>query len=130
VRRQGKISELISLSDRNLSAEAYTRNSVLRLIQLRFKEQSTFTDEFCLVQNWPNPAIQETNLSWFLPKGTQASLKVMDNTGKVIWQQTGTFKAGWNQYRLSTANFPPGVLYYQFKSKDYQATRKMVVIHP
>lgn len=130
VRRQGKISELISLSDSNLSAEAYTRNSVLRLIQLRFKEQSTFTDEFCLVQNWPNPAIQETNLSWFLPKGTQASLKVMDNTGKVIWQQTGTFKAGWNQYRLSTANFPPGVLYYQFKSKDYQATRKMVVIHP
>ncbi|HKK76562.1 MAG TPA: HYR domain-containing protein [Saprospiraceae bacterium] len=125
----GKTSDLFYLNDRRLTAEAYTRANLHQDLQLRFDEQDANKDEFRFLQNWPNPADLETTLTWLLPKGTKGRLKVIDNTGRVVWQEEGAFEAGWNRYRLSTANFPSGVLYYRFESDAYQASGKMLVIH-
>ena len=114
-------------NSKRIRKEAYSRQEDFMNIKLRFN-QKVLEEDFRLLQNWPNPAEDETNISWYLPNATSGSLKVMDASGMVLWDYQGDFQEGMNTYRLTTSSFPAGLLYYRFESNEYRGTKKMVII--
>lgn len=122
-----KSSDLFFMNSRRISAEAYSRQEELYDLKLRFNEQVQ-TEEFRLLQNWPNPAIEETQIGWYLPQATKGHLRIVDAAGNIILDYQAEFPAGLNKYRLETVNLPAGILYYQFESPTYHDTKKMVII--
>ena len=81
-----------------------------------------------LLQNKPNPFMDQTTLGFYLPNSAQASLTIYDSTGKTVWEEKGLFKEGYNAVRLSRSDLPsPGLYYYTLESGQYQDTRKLLL---
>lgn len=51
----------------------------------------------------PNPATDQTQVSFVLPKACKATLKIMDAQGKVAWSKTDQFPAGSNSLDIRVA---------------------------
>ena len=84
---------------------------------------------FALEQNEPNPFSTQTTVEFSLPTAGTATLTVMDVTGKMVKQITGTYAKGANSIVLTKAELATsGVLYYQLESGDFSATKKMIII--
>jgi len=57
-------------------------------------------DKFELFQNIPNPFNATTVIGFNLPESTDVTLKVYDITGKVVQEQSGYYKKGYNSIQL------------------------------
>ena len=80
-----------------------------------------------LLQNEPNPFVNETSIGFNLVNNGIVNLRVFDATGRVIFNQTGEYNKGSHQIILrDLENFATGVLYYQLSTADFQATKKMI----
>ncbi len=107
--------------DGQRSGEPNQRQSGL---QLRNNE----IGEIQLYQNRPNPFNSETEISFFVAKAQQVSLRVFDVTGKVIAFTEGNYAKGqhsWNLNNLQLKN-STGLMYYQMKTADRVITKKMI----
>ncbi|MCO6463902.1 MAG: T9SS type A sorting domain-containing protein [Saprospiraceae bacterium] len=86
-------------------------------------------DKFELFQNIPNPFNATTVIGFNLPESTDVTLKVYDITGKVVQEQSGYYKKGYNSIQLDATTLnSTGVLYYQLEASNHSATRKMIII--
>ena len=82
---------------------------------------------FELYQNQPNPFANRTSIGFFLPEATEATLTVFDESGRVVYRQSGTFSKGENLISLERALInTTGVLYYKLETATDSATRKMI----
>jgi len=107
-------------------AEAYDADlSILNVVL-----GSEATIEFALKQNEPNPFSTQTTVEFNLPTAGTATFTVMDVTGKLIMQITGTYAKGANTIVLTKDELATssGVLYYQLESGENIATRKMILV--
>ena len=75
----------------------------------------------------PNPVREVAYVSWSTEKPQSGQLKVLDQSGKMMFQQTFGVKME-GQIFIDTQHFPPGVYYCQLETALGQATRKMVKI--
>lgn len=86
-------------------------------------------DKFELYQNVPNPFNASTIIGFNLPKADEASLKIFDVTGKLVYQSKGQFNKGYNTFNIDAASLNlNGVMYYQIDTETDSATRKMIII--
>jgi hypothetical protein len=84
---------------------------------------------FSLEQNQPNPFRYETVIGFTLPEAMPARLQVFDITGRLLKTLEGDFSKGYSQLKIDRDDLRnTGVLYYQLETKDYLATRKMVLL--
>jgi hypothetical protein len=74
-------------------------------LSLRFAG-SEDTAEFALYQNEPNPFNDKTTITFNLPEAGNATLKVFDVTGKVIYTNKGSFGKGMNSFTLTKNDLP------------------------
>ncbi len=115
----------MSISSDVTNAEAY--DNELNIMNVVLGEESAA--EFALYQNEPNPFETQTTIEFSLPTAGQATLQVMDVTGKLVKQITNTYAKGVNSIVLSKNEIGvSGVLYYTLESGDYSATKKMIII--
>jgi hypothetical protein len=85
--------------------------------------------EFALYQNRPNPFRAETLIGFMLPEAMEAILTVYDVTGKVLKVVEGDFIKGYNEISLKIRDLGMvGTLFYQLDTRDYTATRKMIIV--
>jgi len=64
-----------------------------------------------------------------MPQASDATLSVLDVTGKVITTINGNYAKGYNEIELSKSDLgAAGVYYYQLDSGDFTATKKMIII--
>jgi hypothetical protein len=71
----------------------------------------------------------KTLIGFNLPEATSATLKVYDETGRVLFVQKGDFAKGRNAIHLDRALLQtPGVLYYTLETATDTATRKMMQV--
>ncbi len=121
------LSDLLSISSRFTKAEAYNANGQLMDVNLLFNGQTKAGFE--LYQNVPNPFNGNTVIGFNLPETGDATLKVVDMSGKVLKVVQGEFAKGYNQVNLSASELPAtGVLYYTLETDGFTATRKMVIV--
>ena len=86
-------------------------------------------DGFALYQNRPNPFRDQTAIGFYLPKATPATLTIYDVAGKVVHAVKGNYSRGYHQVYLQHLELDMvGVLFYQLDTKDFIATRRMILV--
>ncbi len=85
--------------------------------------------EFALGQNYPNPFSSNTTIKYSVPEPDNISIKVFDVIGREVFKKVErvTF-GGTYEFSLDGNNLKGGIYYYQFKSTNYQMTKKCILL--
>jgi hypothetical protein len=114
-----------SLAD--LQANADEAKSYWQIVPVETETNNHFT--FDLGQNFPNPFNPSTKLNYDVPELSFVSINIYDVLGKEITtlvnkeQPQGYYEIEWN-----AASLPSGVYFYQLRSGDFMATKKMILL--
>jgi len=90
--------------------------------------------QYALYQNYPNPFNPVTNISFDLPERGYVSLVVYDIMGREIVRiidgqlNGGHHKFRWSGKHNSGRVASSGIYFYRLTAKDFQQTRKMLII--
>ena len=127
---EGQISKLLGVSNSITTAEAYNNNGDRLAVALRFNGSNgsiVSGAAFELFQNTPNPFVTSTNIAFFLPEATEATLKVYDESGRMLLVKTGEFAKGKQFFQVQRSEVSAtGVLYYTVETATDSATKKMI----
>ncbi|MEM1323402.1 MAG: HYR domain-containing protein [Bacteroidota bacterium] len=130
-----RVSEALSLSSDYTQAEAYRwldgQEVELLDVQLAFKEgvPSPENSAFALLQNQPNPFMEETKIGFVLPEDTEASLEIYDVSGRMLKLIEGDFIKGYNEVLVRRSELSgSGILFYRLKAAGHEATKRMIVL--
>jgi hypothetical protein len=90
-------------------------------------------EAFALHQNYPNPFNPSTSLAIDLPKATDYTLSVYNIAGQLVKSYSGQAEAGtlnivWDGSNNNGSQVASGVYFYNFRSADFNAVRKMVMM--
>jgi hypothetical protein len=127
--KSGKLSEMLSVSSRITKALAFDGSKKLD-VAFRFNNGNSSTiagQAFELYQNAPNPWVNKTQIGFYLPEATQATLTVFDASGRTLYTAQGDFGKGYNAFTLDRKMV--GVssqLYYKVETATDNATKKMI----
>lgn len=97
----------------------------------------TFSSEFTLNQNFPNPFNPSTKISWWSLKNDYHKLKVFDSLGNEISVLLNEFKtAGYHEIEFNTSELESsigrpltsGIYFYQLQSGNKLQTKKMLLL--
>ncbi|MBK7341938.1 MAG: hypothetical protein IPJ06_01785 [Saprospiraceae bacterium] len=125
----GLLSQALNISSRVTTAEAYDRNEELLDVQLHFDRGEKNSGELTIDQNEPNPFRDQTNIGFYLPEASEATLTIHDVTGHIIYRTVGNFDAGYHSFVVSGSDVPAkGLLSYTLQSGGFRETRQMTKI--
>jgi len=127
----GTIQSLLSITELgdNFAAVAFNEADEPRDVKLEFTHNTISNKDFHLYQNTPNPFRGETVIGFDLPAEAAGTLDIMDVSGKLIKSYGDTFQKGYNQITVPASDLPAvGVLYYQLKTEEFTAIKKMILI--
>jgi len=123
--KTGKLSELLSLSNRPTVMEAYDENGALMAVELTFTTPLS-TDVFELYQNQPNPFHDKTTIGFYLPGDSEVQLILRDETGRVLVTIKEDRQSGYNTIQLDKEQLTNGFIYYQLSTKFGTKAKKML----
>jgi hypothetical protein len=126
----GQLSDAIAFNSAWLENEAYHKNETNGYLNLIFegKTKNQFTNK--LMQNKPNPFSQETIIGFELAEKGQATITLMDLSGKVIWQNKGEFSKGMNEVRIHKNQLASdGIYLYRLDTQDFTDTKRMILMN-
>ncbi len=88
-----------------------------------------------LLQNYPNPFNPQTMLAFDLPNGMVVSLRVYDQSGRLMaalvddeLAQQGRHEIIWRGRDLAGRQLPSGTYFYRLKAGSFSETKRMVLI--
>lgn len=79
----------------------YWPDTVLSLNYLSIEEGSSIVSDFRVFQNYPNPVIDKTIVSVYLPQGDRVGIFVTDILGRVILNTESVLEQGNHQFLLT-----------------------------
>ena len=129
--RNVRLSEVLSLSSQITKAEAYGYYLDAMDVALEFTADGLSAEgpHFALMQNRPNPFINQAVIPFQLPENGWAQLTVFDAQGKALLVRNGTFDAGYNEWQLNRSDLSAtGLLYYRVETENATATKRMLVV--
>jgi hypothetical protein len=90
---------------------------------------SLLPDKYSLSQNYPNPFNPSTVISYQLPAISNVELIIYNTLGeKVVTLINERQSPGAHQIEWDASSIASGVYYYQIKTGDFQAVRKMILL--
>jgi hypothetical protein len=123
----GSLRNMLNISSSITKAEAYSATAERQSVALRFNGKEVRGVGFEVYQNQPNPWINRTVIGFHLPEATDVTLTVFDETGRMLYNQTGDFEKGYNAFSLDRKLVnTTGVLYYQVSTSEESVTMKMI----
>jgi hypothetical protein len=134
--KAGRISQMLGISSRITKAEAYAIHAGgMDHMDIAFRFHSPAASGevaikgvgFELYQNQPNPFANKTFIGFHLPQGTQATLRIFDETGRMVYTQSGDFAKGYNTFVIDRQLVAStGVFYYTVETITDSATKRMI----
>jgi hypothetical protein len=128
--KAGQISQMLGVSSRITKAESYSLTNDRMDVAFRFNGAAGSVISgvgFELYQNQPNPFVNKTFIGFHLPEATSATLRIFDETGRMVFTQNGDFAKGYNTISVDRALLnTTGVLYYTLETATDSATKKMI----
>jgi len=128
--KAGQLSNMLGVSSRITKAEAYSLANNRLDVAFRFNGASGSTISgvgFELYQNQPNPFVNKTFIGFHLPEGAEATLRIFDETGRMVFSQNGAFAKGYNTISIDRQLInTTGMLYYTLETATDKATKKMI----
>ena len=119
-------ADMININSALTDAEIYSGHELnTGKLSLRFTNHNV--SEFTMYQNEPNPFTEKTQISFDLPEAANATLKVFDVNGQIIYTKTESFSKGLNIFTINKKDLSStGVMIYQVESGNYISTKKMI----
>ena len=112
--------------DKPVHTEAYDKSGKVMPLQLLFRKAPEEEGTMELYQNRPNPFLETTNISYFLPKDGPITLTLMNETGQVLKVLKNSGTKGFNAFRLVGSEMPKGLIYYKLETEYGTETKKML----
>jgi len=136
VRAKNNISDLsqeMYMTSQLATQEIYTLSSVGTVdtykLNLDTKIGEEITGTFELYQNIPNPFGTSSTIGFSLPEEGDATLKIYDYNGRILFEKTKKFSKGYNEIVINADELnTTGILYYQLDSNNHSSNRKMIII--
>jgi hypothetical protein len=123
------ISDVISIEDTALKAEAYNASGSIFGIGINFVPSAELEKPVSLYQNVPNPWTENTQIKFYTPSDQDFILSIYDINGKLVHQIKDRAKAGDNKLDIENTLFNNGgVLYYELISGNSRLMNKMLLI--
>ena len=130
--RTSSLDEILFLSSRKTTAEAYQEDGDTWDVSLQFEEINNSAapqEKLKLYQNRPNPFEDQTVIAFEMPESAIATFTVSDATGQLIYTYEAHFDQGYNELLITKDKLPvSGVLYYQIITGSFKASKKMVLL--
>jgi hypothetical protein len=125
----GSLSQMLKVGSSITKAKAYSLDHEQLDIALRFDgQQPTVKSEFTLYQNAPNPFVEKTAISFYLPEAAIATLTVTDELGRALFIQKGNYAKGMNTITLNKQVVKAsGVLFYTVSTDLFTETKQMII---
>ena len=127
--RADALTNLISLKESGIRPEAY-RDDNLDIIGIELNDTNRVLEN-SMTQNEPNPWAGETAIGFTLAQAGEATISVIDLSGKILRTYRDNYEAGTHIMTISQKdlNGAHGVLYYKIESGSFTATKKMIMLH-
>jgi hypothetical protein len=122
-----RLGNILSINSDMTIAEAY--DTELRTYNVDMNTRSSLVDDnkFAVFQNRPNPFMESTNISFYLPEAMDVELTITDVTGRQVSKSVKAYNAGKQSVEIKYSDLGiSGILYYTIKAGGYTATKKMV----
>jgi len=124
---QSNLSEELSLATDFSNAKAYDSEGYLYDLKLTFGGDSA--DYFMLYQNNPNPFGDVTNIRFYLPMSSLATLTIFDLNGQRLKTVQTYCQKGMNNIPILKSDLNlTGIYFYKLAAGDQSAIRKMMLI--
>jgi hypothetical protein len=135
----GLLSEALSLDGEAVSPVAYASDltpTEVRLVFLpdlpvrpREEGEEDPAPATVLYQNRPNPFVEQTTIGFMLGRDCDASLRVYDMSGRMLFENNAYRAAGYHEVDLRLeSTIQRGILYYELVTPDGVLGRKMIAI--
>lgn len=130
-KQRADVAVALGLGDRPTAPEAYNSKGELMqvLLQVEGTDGNIKTEgEYELFQNFPNPFGDKTTIGFILPDKMDASLKIFDLSGRLMYNRSGKFEKGYNEVLIEDTHLKgSGIYIYQLSTDEFTATRKMTL---
>jgi hypothetical protein len=89
---------------------------------------------FSLSQNYPNPLVSGTDISYALPKDVKVTVEVFNLLGEKVQtlvnrgETAGQKVVHWDGTNASGDMVSPGIYFYRIAAGEFTATKKMIVV--
>ncbi len=90
--------------------------------------ENTLKDRVLLFDAIPNPANNESAITFYLPSENEILLNVTNVMGEIVYSQSQKETEGTHSINMDVHNWSAGVYYYQLQVGKQMATKKLVVI--
>ncbi|HID93439.1 MAG TPA: T9SS type A sorting domain-containing protein [bacterium (Candidatus Stahlbacteria)] len=97
-------------------------------------EERALPKTYVLQQNWPNPVIYTTTISYQIPKQSKVSLKIYDVSGRLVkmlvneFKEAGTHQVTWNGKDELDIDISAGIYFYQLITPEFTSTKKLILL--
>jgi hypothetical protein len=130
------VTEIKAAGDTRLYLGTYSEGLYELDIITKVNEESVYSDNYFLSQNFPNPFNPTTKIKYSTPKTDLVQIKIFDILGNEIKTLLNEYKlVGEHEIefdaRLTTnpvTSLPSGVYFYRIASGSYSETKKMLLL--
>lgn len=121
-----KIVNPVNLNYFDLSDSTFT---IFEPTQSVKPEQATAPQDFVLYQNYPNPFNPVTHIRFTLPQSGRVQLRIFNFQGREIETLiNGEKSAGIHTVTFDASKLASGIYFYELKTPQFNATRKMLLL--
>ncbi|MCZ2101129.1 MAG: T9SS type A sorting domain-containing protein [Chitinophagales bacterium] len=118
--------DIVKISSKVTPAVAYDQNLVEKDVKLMPR---TVASSYELMQNKPNPFHASTQIEFVLPEAADATITIMDITGKIVKSIQAFYHKGINAVTVTTEDLgSTGVFMYKIDSGNFTDTKKMIIL--
>jgi len=93
-----------------------------------FQEEEVVTQEMELFQNVPNPVTTNTEIGFFLPEDTKATVTLINKLGQEYLIADGEYTSGYHSVNLERENLQAGMYFYSLKTPAKTLTKQLTLI--
>ena len=123
----GKLSEMVSISDTGVESQTYLNNEVSYDSAEIF--WNTDIGEFALYQNTPNPWTESTDICFKIPIDSEVTINVRSINGQLIKTFNGYYNSGIHSVKLNDEDLiQSGVYYYEMRYGNHVVLEKMILL--
>jgi len=122
-------NEMISLKASGFERgdDIYNKDGLTVIADL--KTDQTLEQNMELFQNVPNPVLDFTEISFYLPKAGKVRLSLHNNLGQEILVLANTkYQDGSHKIEMNTKKVEPGVYFYNLVSGKEKITKQMTIV--
>ena len=125
---KGSTDEMLTLKD-----PEYDRGSNVFIkdgltVITGFQEEEVITQEMELFQNVPNPVRSNTEIGFFLPEDTKATVTLINKLGQEYLIADGEYTGGYHSVNLERENLQAGMYFYSLKTPVKTLTKQLTLI--